>query len=273
MLAETGKAAVIHPTGTGKSFIGFKLCEDNPDKTVCWLSPSEYIFRTQFETLKKTGAEVPQNIKFFTYSKLTYMSDEKLAEIAPDIVVLDEYHRGSAVVWQKRLMKFLNMYAKIPILGLTATNVRYLDNQRGMAEELFDGNIASEMTLDEAIVRGILKAPMYVSTAFSYQKELEKYTRMVKKPKYMAVREKAQKHLDEIRISKLNALNMRWESISDMNWEKNYTAAVEYAEKYGEFNSKANYVTENGINLTEPRTAILSDIGSADRKRTLLTLS
>ena len=31
MLAETGKAAVVHPTGTGKSFIGFKLCEDHPD--------------------------------------------------------------------------------------------------------------------------------------------------------------------------------------------------------------------------------------------------
>jgi len=25
MLLECGKAAVIHPTGTGKSFIGFKL--------------------------------------------------------------------------------------------------------------------------------------------------------------------------------------------------------------------------------------------------------
>ena len=25
MLEETGKAAVVHPTGTGKSFIGFKL--------------------------------------------------------------------------------------------------------------------------------------------------------------------------------------------------------------------------------------------------------
>ena len=34
MLAETGKAAVIHPTGTGKSFVAFKLCEDHPDKTV-----------------------------------------------------------------------------------------------------------------------------------------------------------------------------------------------------------------------------------------------
>lgn len=24
MLSETGKAAIVHPTGTGKSFIGFK---------------------------------------------------------------------------------------------------------------------------------------------------------------------------------------------------------------------------------------------------------
>lgn len=35
MLAETGKAAIVHLTGTGKSFIAFKLCEDNSDATVC----------------------------------------------------------------------------------------------------------------------------------------------------------------------------------------------------------------------------------------------
>ena len=42
MLKETGKAAVIHPTGTGKSFIAFKLCYDNADKKICGLSPGEY---------------------------------------------------------------------------------------------------------------------------------------------------------------------------------------------------------------------------------------
>lgn len=31
MMAQIGKAAVIHPTGTGKSFIGFQLCADHPD--------------------------------------------------------------------------------------------------------------------------------------------------------------------------------------------------------------------------------------------------
>ena len=54
MLSERGKAAVIHPTGKGKSFIGFKLCEDYPGKTICWLSPSRYIYQTQLETLAET---------------------------------------------------------------------------------------------------------------------------------------------------------------------------------------------------------------------------
>ena len=58
MLAETGKACVVHPTGTGKSFIGFKYCEDHPEQSVLWLSPSEYIFKTQCENLLATGAEM-----------------------------------------------------------------------------------------------------------------------------------------------------------------------------------------------------------------------
>ncbi len=39
MLSKTGKAAIIHLTGTGKSFIAFKLCEDNINKKICRLFP------------------------------------------------------------------------------------------------------------------------------------------------------------------------------------------------------------------------------------------
>ena len=54
MMNQYGKAAIVHPTGTGKSYIAFKLIEDNPEKVVIWLSPSEYIFKTQLESLKGT---------------------------------------------------------------------------------------------------------------------------------------------------------------------------------------------------------------------------
>ena len=199
MLSETGKAAVIHPTGTGKSFIGFKLCEDNPDKKVLWLSPSEYIFKTQLENLKETGADVPENITFATYSKFSMYSEEEIAEIQADICILDEFHRCGAEVWSKNISRFLSEHSDIPILGLSATAIRYLDNQRDMAEELFDGNIASEMTLGEAIVRGILNPPKYICSIYSYRKDLERYERRIKAAKNKAVRDAAERYLDALR--------------------------------------------------------------------------
>ena len=47
MLAETDKAAIMYPTGTGKSFIGFRLCGTHADASVCRLSPSSCIFEAQ----------------------------------------------------------------------------------------------------------------------------------------------------------------------------------------------------------------------------------
>ena len=60
VLKENGKAAVVHPTGTGKSFIGFKLAEENPQAAVCWLSPSEYT----------SGPRAPPNRKTFVFSPM-----------------------------------------------------------------------------------------------------------------------------------------------------------------------------------------------------------
>ena len=78
MLAARGKAAVVHPTGTGKSFIAFKLAEDNPSSRVLWLSPSEYIFRTQLENLKRACNVELSNISFLTYAKLMLADEEAI---------------------------------------------------------------------------------------------------------------------------------------------------------------------------------------------------
>jgi len=200
MLERNGKAAIIHPTGTGKSFIAFKLCETHPNAAVCWLSPSEYIFRTQLENLKSAadGYE-PDNVQFFTYARLMNMTDDELADIKPDYIVLDEFHRAGAEKWQQGVQRLLDLYEDIPLLGLSATNIRYLDNQRDMADELFDGNIASEMTLGEAIVRGILSPPKYVLSVFSYQKDLKKYQQRAKQSPNKAVRDKAEQLLEALR--------------------------------------------------------------------------
>lgn len=200
MLSDEGKAAVVHPTGTGKSYIGFKLCEQFPDKTICWLSPSEYIFNTQLENLKQdSDGWQPENITFFTYAKLMLMSNAELEEIKPDYIVLDEFHRCGAEMWGDGVDRLLDMYPDVPILGLSATAIRYLDNQRNMADELFDGNIASEMTLGEAIVRGILNPPKYVMSVFAYQEDYNRLKRRVHTAKSKAVRDQAEKYLEALR--------------------------------------------------------------------------
>ena len=108
MLSEEGKAAIVHPTGTGKSFIAFRFCEDHPDKRVCWVSPSAYIFQTQVENLmQSTGLQAPGNITFLTYAKLTLLSREELMEVRPDYIVLDEFHRCGAEEWGRATQALL----------------------------------------------------------------------------------------------------------------------------------------------------------------------
>ena len=200
MLSERSKAAVIHPTGTAKSFIGFKFCEDNPDKTICWLSPSKYIYETQLENLAQTSdGYQPQNIRFFTYAKLMLLTDEEISEIKPDYIVLDEFHRCGAELWGQGVATLLKVYPNVPILGLSATAIRYLDNQRDMSDELFDDNVASKMTLGDAIVQGILNPPKYIMTVFSYQKDLEKYEKRIAKQKNAHIRDTATEYLEALR--------------------------------------------------------------------------
>lgn len=202
MLSERGKAAVVHPTGTGKSFIAFKLCEDNPNKTILWLSPSKYIYQTQLENLAETSdGYQPENVKFYTYAKLMYTPAEEISDIQPDYIVLDEFHRCGAESWSTGVKAVLSAYPDVPVLGLSATAIRYLDNQRNMTDELFDGNIASEMTLGEAIVRGILNPPKYILSVFSIQKDLEKYEKRVKSARYKSMRDEATVYLDALRRS------------------------------------------------------------------------
>ena len=203
LLASTGKAAVIHPTGTGKSFIAFRLVADHPGKTILWLSPSEYIFATQCESLRRQAPEVSlANVHFYTYAKLLRLTEEDLAAIAdlhPVYIILDEYHRAGAQEWSAALQRLLAACPQAKLLGLSATNIRYLDNQRNMADELFDGNVASEMTLGEAIVRGILPAPKYVTTVFRYGRDLARYEQRVANLRAPGLQAANDKYLEALR--------------------------------------------------------------------------
>ena len=245
LLKEKGKAAVIHPTGTGKSFIAFRFVFDNPQAVILWLSPSEYIFRAQMENLEKSlfrvenqgknfsdsemekqekclaglkienGKENPsglhkekveflaqmmENLEFMTYSKLM-LCVESFSERRLDYIILDEFHRCGATEWGKGVRKLLSAHPEAKVLGLSATNVRYLDGKRDMAEELFEGCVASKMTLGEAVATKILPAPRYVVSMYSYQKELERIAERVKNGRDSYLRRQNEELLEKLRRS------------------------------------------------------------------------
>ena len=203
MMEQYGKAAIVHPTGTGKSYIAFKLIEDNPEKVVIWLSPSEYIFKTQLESLKRNDPDFPlANVHFYTYAKLMCCTQAQLDEIAaqkPAYIIFDEFHRAGAECWGESTVALLKLCPDAKFLGLTATNIRYLDNNRDMAEELFDSRVASNMTLGKAVARGILPAPKYVTTVYQYQKALAKYQARVDNLRTPGIQDVNQKYLDALR--------------------------------------------------------------------------
>ena len=203
MMEQYGKAAIVHPTGTGKSYIAFKLIEDNPEKVVIWLSPSEYIFKTQLESLKRNDPDFPlANIHFYTYAKLMCCTQAQLDEIAaqkPAYIIFDEFHRAGAECWGESTVALLKLCSDAKFLGLTATNIRYLDNNRDMAEELFDSRVANNMPLGEAVVRGILPTPKYVATVYQYQKALAKYQARVDNLRTPGIQDVNQKYLDALR--------------------------------------------------------------------------
>ena len=242
MLEERGRAAVIHPTGTGKSFIAFRLCEEHPSSCICWLSPSEYIYRTQADNLVHAGGKAPENVDFYTYARLMLLSDAELKSIRPEYIVLDEFHRCGAEMWGQGVRRLLELFPEAKVLGLSATNIRYLDNCRDMADELFGGNVASRMTLGEAIALGILGAPRYVLSAYRLDKDLRKYARKVRGAKNKAVREEAEKYYEALRraLEKADGL--------DKVFEKNIP---DRTGKYIVFCSDYDHLTEMTENVPE----------------------
>ncbi len=200
LLKTKGKAAVIHPTGTGKSYIAYALIVSHPDKEFLWISPNEYIYKTQLDMLKKGQGFTFQNVVFRTYAWVL-KNPEKLIDVQFDYIILDEFHRVGAKRWGEGVKCILDVYPEAGVLGLTATNIRYLDRKRDMAKELFEDAIASEMSVSEAMARGILPVPNYVISAYSYREKLELLEERVKEITDGERREESQNLLARLRHS------------------------------------------------------------------------
>lgn len=172
LYADHNRVACVQPTGTGKSFIMLRLIEDNPDKKFLIASPSIYIF-DQIKTHAEDNSVDISNCMFVTYQKIIYMGKEYVEGIEADYIILDEFHRLGSSEWGGTgVENLLKSHQDCKVLGTSATPIRYLDNMRNMAEEIFDGCYAVNMNLAEAIRRKILPLPVYVTAWYSFSGEI-----------------------------------------------------------------------------------------------------
>ena len=207
----TNRTCVIHPTGSGKSFISLKYIDDNKNNNILILAPT-YPILDQFnkniakdildididnlnqEQINSIVASRLPNIKFSIYSNVPKIANEKF-----DNIIMDEFHRVGAEVWGLGVNDLLNNNENAKILGVTATPIRYLDDNRDMSEEIFKGDISSQITLAQAIAWGILPAPNYVSAIYSFDDELNKIEKKINNYKDSEKKKKLIKKLEEAR--------------------------------------------------------------------------
>ena len=150
----------IMPTGTGKTWVSANVA--NNFKRVLYTTPNNYILNQARSTMNRI-LDPSIDVTYITYPYLCSKKCDvpKLRDF--DLIIQDEYHRLGAPVWGKKMKEIVSQNPNAYVLGMTATDFRWLDSCRNMSKELYNNNINYKMTYSEAIEKGIYPGPLYVA--------------------------------------------------------------------------------------------------------------
>ncbi|MEP7170031.1 MAG: Helicase associated domain protein, partial [Bacteroidota bacterium] len=200
LMATAYSIAVVQATGTGKSFLISKLLQDFTGTKRLVMAPSFYVI----EQIKEHIRWEADKIEFMTYARSMYLSQSEIAAMRPEMIVLDEYHRCGAEEWGQGVENIMNAYPNAFKFGTTATPVRYLDNGRDMSVELFNGNVAENLNLAQAIVRNILPMPKYVCALYTVAEEVGNMKQKIENSRISLSRKK-------MLLLEMDAFRIDWE--------------------------------------------------------------
>ena len=188
---------VCHPTGTGKSYIVAAVAESF-DKVLI-LAPNNFILQQQESILDWHGGIDYRNYSWLI--KNVWNVTEKY-----DLVVLDEFHRAGAPEWGAAVQLLIESQPQAKIFGTSATPIRYSEDERDMTDELFDGHVASNITIAEAwTVYKILPIPRYVSGLFRWDKTISEAQKRIERSRSLSDKEKRE------RIFRLSNKRLDWD--------------------------------------------------------------
>ena len=198
-LSKHDRTCIVHPTGTGKSYLTAAVSEKY--KRILILAPNNFAI----DEVKKV-TYWHKGIDYMTYSLLMYRG----ASDNYDLIVLDEFHRAGADMWGDAVKRLISENPQAKVLGTSATPVRFLDKERDMSVELFDGNIASQMSLGEAWSRNILPIPTYVTGLFDFSTTAKETSRKIEESQNLSNEEKAK------RLKMLHNIELEWQTSHGM---------------------------------------------------------
>ena len=164
------KNLIVAATGTGKTVVSAfdyrRFCEKNPrarNRLLFVAHRREILDQslTTFRAILKNpnfgerfvGGDRPRSLEHLFVSVQSANSQEfceKLPADFYDFIIVDEFHHAAAATYRKLLTHFRPKQ----LLGLTATPERA--DGENIVETYFDGNIAAEIRLPEAIERELL---------------------------------------------------------------------------------------------------------------------
>ena len=219
-IEKDGKACAIHSTGTGKMYLALKWLIDNKNSSFAYVAPTNvildkfldviinecfpdkkeelYACKTIEKRAEKTEKLLGNKIHLLTYAGINEKVKQGKVKLKSDKIVLDEFHHLGADRWGSAVEAFLKYNEEADVLGLSATPIR--SDKKNMVDELFDGVIASEITLKDALEKGILPVPTFIGAIYSFKEEVDKLENKFRSNKYSKeTAEKIEKYIKEAR--------------------------------------------------------------------------
>ena len=176
-------AAIVHATGTGKSFNALQLALDNKDKKIIYVVPYGSIIEHEKELIEQNenvslDNDFP-NLEFRTYQSFINMSRDEISELKVDLLILDEFHHIGAPIWGQRINTLIETHNDLQIFGMTAYTVRdrgksyERDMTNPETDELFSNKVVSNYDLCDAMIDEVLPKPNYKSGYIFLEKTCE----------------------------------------------------------------------------------------------------
>ena len=197
----TNRTCVVHPTGTGKSYLIAAVSEKY--KNVLILGPNVFVLNQVRDVIQWRH----EGVSYMTYQMLVFMGE---VPTGYDLICLDEFHRIGAPGWGERVDELLKANPNAKIFGTTATPIRYLDKGRDMSDEIFNHNVASHITIGEAWSRSILPIPTFVTGLFNFHNIVVDAEERINNSRKLTLEEKRK------RLYKLSNARLGWEKSMGM---------------------------------------------------------